>query len=117
MITKPMLAGAVTNFDNIKFPVLATPKIDGIRCLRINGKSLSRSFKEIPNRYIQEKMAGLPDGLDGELVVNGSFIKTVSGVMSKDGKPDFEYWVFDYVNPRDSYKFTYWERLTALACR
>lgn len=97
MITKPMLAGTVTDFSKIKFPVLATPKIDGIRCLRVNGRSLSRSFKEIPNRYIQDKMSGLPDGLDGELVIKGGFQKTTSGVMSRDGEPDFEYWVFDWV--------------------
>jgi DNA ligase-1 len=102
-ITKPMLAATLTNENNIKFPVFATPKIDGIRCLRIGGKSLSRSFKEIPNRHIQQKMAELPDGLDGELVGASNwgkydnFQNTVSKVMSKEGIPDFKYVIFDYV--------------------
>lgn len=109
-ITKPMLAGTVTDFSKINFPVLATPKIDGIRCLRINGKSLSRSFKEIPNRYIQQQMQGLPDGLDGELVIKGGFQKTTSGVMSQEGEPNFEYWIFDAVlSPLiQEYKFRIW---------
>jgi len=97
MITKPMLAASVKDFNKIKFPVLATPKIDGIRCLRINGKSLSRSFKEIPNRWIQEQMKDLPDGLDGEIVVGKNFQETSSGVMSIQGEPDFKYVIFDYV--------------------
>ena len=97
MITKPMLAGIVTDFSKIKFPVLATPKIDGIRCLRVYGYSVSRTFKRIPNKHIQQQMQGLPDGLDGELIIKGGFQKTTSGIMSRDGEPDFEYWVFDYV--------------------
>ena len=97
MITKPMLAARCTNVSKIKFPVLATPKIDGIRCLRINGRSVSRTFKDIPNKYIQQQMQRLPDGLDGELIVGKTFQETTSGVMSRDGEPDFEYWVFDFV--------------------
>lgn len=117
LITKPMLAGTVTDFSKIKFPVLVTPKIDGIRCLRINGRSVSRSFKEIPNRYIQEKMKDLPDGLDGELVIKGGFQKTTSGVMSRDGEPDFEYYIFDWV-PMDFrcdwIEYAYWVRMNKL---
>lgn len=97
MIIKPMLAATLTDINKIKFPVLATPKIDGIRCLRINGRSVSRTFKNIPNRYIQEKMKNLPDGLDGELIVGETFQETTSGVMSQDGKPGFLYMVFDFV--------------------
>lgn len=111
-ITKPMLAGTVTDFSKIKFPVLATPMIDGIRCLRINGKSLSRSFKEIPNKHIQERMKDLPDWLDGELIIKGGFQKTTSGVMSQDGTPDFEYWIFDFV--KDSLIKNYMLRLDSL---
>ena len=41
-----MLAGKCTNKNNIKYPVLATPKLDGIGCLVIDGNAVSRTFKE-----------------------------------------------------------------------
>lgn len=115
MITKPMLAARCTDVSKIKFPVLATPKIDGIRCLRINGYSVSRTFKRIPNKYIQQQMQGLPDGLDGELIINGEFQKTTSGVMSRDGEPDFKYCVFDNTLSPVGVGYTYQERLSALS--
>ena len=46
-ITKPMLAGKCERPDALNFPVLATPKLDGIRCLKIGGRALTRSFKPI----------------------------------------------------------------------
>jgi len=96
MIKKPMLA-CKADLEKIQFPIFAYPKIDGIRCLTINGQAVSRSFKPIRNKYIQEKMKELPDGLDGELVVGDSFDQTSSSVMSEDGEPDFKYIIFDYV--------------------
>lgn len=118
MIIKPMLAGTVTDFSKIRYPVLASPKLDGVRCLRINGRSVSRSFKEIPNRYIQDKMAGFPDGLDGELIVTmkhgtiESFQNIVSAVMSRDGEPRFRYIIFDYVGVGYGLDETYSKRLS-----
>jgi len=56
MITKPMLAGKCTNKNNIKYPVLATPKLDGIGCLVIDGNAVSRTFKPIPNKYIRQEI-------------------------------------------------------------
>ena len=69
-ITKPMLAGKCERLDALSFPVLATPKLDGIRCLKIDGRALTRSFKPVSNRSTREWIeANLPDGLDGELIV------------------------------------------------
>jgi DNA ligase-1 len=39
---KPMLATKCENPAALKFPVLATPKLDGIRCLKLGGKALTR---------------------------------------------------------------------------
>lgn len=36
-ITKPMLAGKCERPEDLRFPILATPKLDGIRCLKIVG--------------------------------------------------------------------------------
>ncbi len=79
----------------IKFPVLCTPKIDGIRCLVINGKAVSRSLKPIPNHYIRKCIEEqCPDFIDGELTCGNNFQAVTSGIMSFEGKPNFTYYVF-----------------------
>lgn len=110
MITKPMLAAKLTDFSKIQYPVLATPKIDGIRCLIIDGEAVSRTFKPIPNLYVRETLKGLPSGLDGELVVGENFQETSSGVMSIHGEPNFIYMVFDWFRGEHSQINTYFSR-------
>ncbi|KKN30171.1 hypothetical protein LCGC14_0836850 [marine sediment metagenome] len=99
-IKKPMLAETCKDSSTLVFPVLGTPKLDGIRCLVIGGRALSRKFKEIPNRHIQALVSKLPEGLDGELMLRDQskpFQAVTSAVMREDGEPDFVYNVFDYV--------------------
>lgn len=113
-IKKPMLAETAEDFEKIKYPVLMTPKLDGIRCLKVDGRVLSRKFLDIPNKHIQEMVKQCPDGLDGELLVKGTtFSETSSGVMRESGEPDFEFWVFDYVTP-GGLAVPYHERMTNL---
>jgi DNA ligase-1 len=104
LITKPMLADPLEDMWDLKLPVLATPKLDGIRCLRLNGRTLSRKFLDIPNKHIQKVMSTLAvEELDGELVTLDeegsikSFNQIQGDVMREDGEPDFRYYVFDYV--------------------
>jgi DNA ligase-1 len=99
-IKKPMLAGKCECPEGLRFPILATPKLDGIRCLKIDGQAVTRSFKLISNRYAREWIeANLPDGVDGELMLRGgTFSQTTSAIGSRDGEPDFVFHVFDYVN-------------------
>ena len=102
---KPMLACKV-NLDKLRFPVYASPKLDGIRCLVIGGKALTRALKPIPNKYIREMLesnAHCLEGFDGELVVGeptepNCFNKTSSAVMSFEGEPDFTFMVFDHLS-------------------
>lgn len=94
---KPLLAYTVK--DTPRFPVMASPKLDGIRCLIVDGVAVSRTLKPIPNAYVREMLAGLPN-FDGELIVGNPtapncFQVTTSAVMSRDGSPDFTYRVFD----------------------
>ena len=113
-ITKPMLAGKCECPHSLQFPVLATPKLDGIRCLKINGRALTRSFKPVSNRFMREWIeANLPDGVDGELMVrNATFNETAGGVGRESGQPDFVFHVFDYVS--QSCKTPYARRMEEL---
>jgi len=102
LITKPMLAGkAPADLAKLKFPLMASPKLDGIRVLMVGGKALSRTFKPIPNDYIRTWCeANLPDGFDGELCLRNwtaLFRDVSSAVMKKSGEPDFTFAAFDFV--------------------
>ena len=97
---KPMLAVEAEDFETLRYPLLASYKLDGIRCLITAEGPRTRSLKPVPNKFIASKLSSLPIGLDGELVVldnngNVDFRSTTSAVMSHDGEPKFEYRVFD----------------------
>lgn len=99
---KPMLAATWTEHHDLTYPYLASPKLDGIRCIILEGIAVSRSLKPIRNKWIQACLKGLPS-LDGELIVGDPtapdcFNATSSGVMSVEGKPDFKYYVFDSIS-------------------
>lgn len=100
MTFKPMLASPA-DLSKLKFPQLASPKLDGIRATVVDGKLMSRSLKPIPNRVIYSELARLCfNGLDGELIVGSPvapdvFRNSTSGVMGHDGAPDWKYYVFD----------------------
>jgi len=100
MISKPILASTCKSIDDLDFSkkYLVTPKLDGIRCLKINGKLVSRTFKPIRNKFIREFLEReLPDNTDGEIIVGPTFQDTSSAVMSEEGEPNFTYYVFDCV--------------------
>lgn len=99
MSFKPMLAATVVDRSKLVFPYLVSAKLDGIRCVILNGQVLSRSLKPIRNRFIVSMLKDLPN-MDGELIVGDTtkgdvFNRTTRGVMSADGEPDFKYYVFD----------------------
>lgn len=79
----------------------ASTKLDGIRAVVLNGQLVSRTLKPIRNRHIQSVLARPElEGLDGELIIGapygeGVFQRSISGVMSQEGRPDFTYYVFD----------------------
>lgn len=96
MITKPMLASPWEG-EPLKFPVYATPKLDGIRALTIDGQLVSRTFKPIKNKSIVEALSDLPSGLDGELLA-GNFQETTHRVMKEEEtEGEWAYYIFDYV--------------------
>lgn len=104
---RPMLAAKVENPSNLRYPMLASPKLDGIRAIVMRGAVLSRSMKLIPNRHVQA-MFGRPqyEGYDGELILGdpcdpAAFRHTTSAVMSQDGDPEVQFHVFDCITRPD----------------
>jgi len=99
-ITKPMLAGkAPEDLSQLTYPLFASPKLDGIRCVMREGQALTRTFKPIPNLHIRSALeAHLPDGFDGELLQRDwtkPFNETSGMVRRSTGEPDFSFAAFD----------------------
>lgn len=97
---RPMLAAKVA-FDQVRYPTLASPKLDGIRCVIWQGKALTRNLKPVPNRHVREWLeANCPDGWDGELMLPdpATFQDISSCFMSQDTEPPsgWFYAVFDW---------------------
>lgn len=100
---KPLLAATCDDISTLNYPVLASPKLDGIRCVKLDGRALSRKLKPIPNDFVRNWIeANLPDGIDGELMLRDHltpFNEVSSAIMSKDGEPDFVFQAFDLLEP------------------
>lgn len=105
---KPMLAVEAEDFNKLTYPLLASYKLDGIRCLITKEGPRTRSLKPVPNKFIAEKLATLPVGLDGEIVIMDGegkvdFRATTSAVMARKGEPKFEFHVFDLFNSKSMF--------------
>lgn len=87
---KPMLAGKAPALEDLRYPVLASPKLDGIRAIVRDGRVLTRNLLEIPCPTVQELFGDpLFNGFDGELIVGppgapDAYRRTASIVMSQD---------------------------------
>lgn len=82
--------------DQITYPVMVSPKFDGIRCTIRNGRALTRKLLDVPNDFVREELGDAAEGLDGELMSAGGFNSVQSAIMSKHGEPDFVFNVFDW---------------------
>lgn len=123
MIKRPLLAQELDSLENAKMPCLASPKLDGIRCLIVNGKAVTRAFKPIPNKVIRDYLesCGL-DNVDGELITGHAldaemfdiddFNVIQSKVMTRDGDPgEFRFYIFDEFSDKSA---SYSTRLAGL---
>ncbi len=107
MPVKPMRACSATD-EQIEALIkkfgymIASPKLDGIRCSIQNEIALTKSLKKIPNNYIRSKLQDAwLHGCDGELIVGppnvyNTYSTTYSGVMSIKKEPDFKFYIFDH---------------------
>lgn len=118
-LIRPMLAAKFQE-SAIRFPVLASPKYDGVRAIIINSQVRSRSMKLIPNQHVQA-LFGRPEfnNFDGELIVGSPtdphcYTKTTSGVMSIQGQPQVAFWVFDCLPSHSAPQQGFHERIINL---
>lgn len=90
---KPILApNEEPDLETIQYPVLASFKLDGIRCIFYKGEILSRSLKQIQNKQLREKFEPLRKYseknnviIDGEIYSPKlTFQEITSFVMTED---------------------------------
>ncbi len=124
LITSPLLAADGSKpgaLDKLRYPLLASPKVDGIRCITTPEGSVysGRKLKTLPNGYACSKLSMLGSSFDGELICvkEGTpasnrmlptswktFNDTQSDLMTQAGMPDFMYLIFDcHMNPMAGY--------------
>lgn len=100
-IKKVMLAVKAKEFETLNYPLLASPKIDGVRATNKSGALVSRTMTLIPNGFTQALFGKKQwHGFDGELVVGAPnhpncMQNTMSGVMSREGSPVVTWYIFD----------------------
>lgn len=105
--------------EGLDLPLYASAKLDGVRAVVKDGRVWTRKLEPLPNAWVQQCLGHpLLEGLDGELCCGPAyaddvFIQTQSAVMSRDGRPDFMFYVFDYWNA-DATSVPYAERLRRL---
>lgn len=102
---KPMLACSESChhfFDQLRFPLLASPKIDGIRATIRNGVVYARSNQPFPNVNLQSRFANY-EYFDGEFVLGSptrhDLCRATGGVTNSKEKPvdDLRLFVFDHI--------------------
>jgi len=103
-------------FEQLQYPMLVSPKIDGIRGVVKNNCLMSRSFKPLANQQIQERFTSV-NHVDGELTYgeptgHDVLNRASSAVRAKAVTGDFRYYLFDYT---EDLRMPYHERLEALA--
>jgi DNA ligase-1 len=104
MSFRPLLGAKVESIHELRYPLFASYKLDGIRAGWEYKEFLSRTRKTVPNRNLQKLAAslGIPSGYDGELIVGEPnapdvYRKTNSYCMSQNGttSEQVRFFVFD----------------------
>lgn len=99
---KPILA-CDAEVGKLRFPLMALPKIDGVRALNVAERLVGRSGKQFKNKLNTEFYSGPRfNGLDGEMVVDrvrgyGICNETTSALGTIKGTVPTNWCLFDYV--------------------
>lgn len=119
---KVMLA---SDYDEgaLRFPLIAQPKIDGVRGLNLLGRLTGRSLKQHANKYTSA-FYSVSDflGFDGELAAEVETHPdlcrlTTSALNTIQGEPFTLWHLFDYVVVGKTKTMPYWSRYVALTQR
>ncbi|WGH15600.1 putative DNA ligase [Pseudomonas phage PA_LZ03] len=100
---RPMKAETLGNdqFGLVAYPILASRKIDGLRCVVREHQALTYSLKPFPNAHTS-RLLGDPrlEGFDGELTTVAPnhpdcYRLSNSALMSRKGEPEVTFHLFD----------------------
>ena len=98
-------------FKHLKkfYPLLGSPKYDGIRGAFRDRTALSRTSKPLPSLQVKREFGHLPR-LDGEFIIGDPtaidvYNKTQSHVMSRNKPGDLHYYVFDVTDEEVQFEF------------
>ena len=105
-----VMKGEPVALEHLRYPLLVSPKLNGVRGYVRNGDVLSTSNKLLPNVNLQDKFR-TAEHLDGEFIVGdpsdtqNSLNRTTSVVMSDEKPVDgLKFYVFDHVeHPTDTF--------------
>ena len=123
-LPRPMLASNevvdLESLDRIRYPVIASPKIDAWRSFNYLGEPHTRSGKTIPNEHTRIVLS-LPElnGLDGELVCGSpddlsaaidpnAMQRAQSAFSTHAGQPEFTWYIFDDLERHHNNYWDWW---------
>ena len=102
-----VMKGEPVVLEHLRYPLLVSPKLNGVRGYVRNGDVLSTSNKLLPNVNLQDKFR-TAEHLDGEFIVGdpsdtqNSLNRTTSVVMSDEKPVDgLKFYAFDHVKNTD----------------
>lgn len=90
-------------FKDLEYPLFASPKYDGVRCVVKGSQCMSRTFIPLPSQHVQDQF-NIFEHMDGEIIEGNAadplcYNRTQSHVMSFNKPGDFSYNIFDYTHP------------------
>ena len=102
-----VMKGEPVALEHLRYPLLVSPKLNGVRGYVAQGKVLSTSNKRLPNVHLQALFQSA-EHCDGELIVGdpsdtqNSLNRTTSVVMSDEKPVDgLKFYAFDHVKNTD----------------
>jgi DNA ligase-1 len=118
---KPMLApNEKIDITTLKYPLLASYKLDGIRCIFKDGRLYSRALKDFPNVQLWNRFGHLARLakekniiLDGELLAKSLTFNELSGItrqLDKELPEDLFFYCFDAIK-KENFNQPFTERI------
>lgn len=127
MLKHPLLAESLPDLDHLKklqYPLVGSPKLDGLRIIGRDGEPLTKKFELIPNLFTRKHFSKYKlHGIDGEYIVGSETAKNVfnrsqSAAMTEEGTPSFKLHLFDcWENAEYAYSDRFLNKLVSLKLR